>query len=38
MLEYDVRWGKYWLRLTGAEDLETKRELLRELVETAHGA
>ena len=34
-LEYDVRWGKYRVRLTGS-DLESKRDLLRELVKTAH--
>lgn len=37
MLEYAARWGRYKIRVTGA-DLDDKRELLRELVHTAHGS
>jgi hypothetical protein len=37
MLEYSTRWRQYRLRLT-AGDLHSKKELLRELVQTAHGA
>lgn len=35
-LEYSTRWRQYRLRLTPA-DLDAKRDLLRELVETAHS-
>lgn len=35
-LEYSTRWGRYRIRLTPA-DLEAKRDLLLELVQTAHG-
>lgn len=35
-LEYSTRWGRYRIRVTAA-DLEAKRELLLELVKTAHG-
>jgi hypothetical protein len=37
MLEYASRWGRYRIRLTAA-DLDTKHDLLLELVQTAHGA
>ncbi len=36
MLEYSTRWRRYRLRLTGA-DMDSKRDLLRELAEAAHG-
>ena len=36
-LEYASRWGRYRIRLTVA-DLDTKHDLLLELVQTAHGS
>ncbi len=36
MLEYSTRWGRYRIRLT-ASDVATRRDLLLQLVQVAHG-